>query len=52
MRRFTSKMVQAVRKAPLAAGWEPSPEKSEFLSLYVLQASPAGATLAGWVMYA
>ena len=44
----TWKMVQAARKVPEQVAWDPSLAKREFLLEYVLQASPAGATLAGW----
>ena len=44
----TWKMVHAAKKVPEQVAWDPSFAKREFLLEYVLQASPAGATLAGW----
>ena len=48
----TWKIVQAAKKVPEQVAWDPSLAKREFLLEYVLQASPAGATLAGWDTYA
>ena len=44
----TWNIVQAAKKVPEQVAWDPSFAKREFLLEYVLQASPAGATLAGW----